>query len=309
MQILMILPAKNFWDRRNRTPVLLASAALIVAIALVDWWTLPYVSLGLLYLLPITLAAGFLPRPALMAVCIFCAGLSEVFSSLGPAGMPIRLILETSALAGCGLFVAERIRNRRLSMEMRERLHALVETSPAAIVTVDQRGVIELANRASISLMAPGETNLIGQPIAAFLPELRNALQPEGEAHFRTSMQCQVHRRNGESLAADVWFSTYQENGIPKLAAIIAAVAEDQPHAVAPEAMRTNHMERPNLNARQAAVLQLVFEGLPNSAIALRLEMTPSAVKNTLQQLFLKAGVNKRSQLVRVALERYRDLL
>jgi DNA-binding NarL/FixJ family response regulator len=106
-----------------------------------------------------------------------------------------------------------------------------------------------------------------------------------------------------------VRFSTYQENGLPKLAAIIAAVAEDQPHAVAPEAMRTNHMERPNLNARQAAVLQLVFEGLPNSAIALRLEMTPSAVKNTLQQLFLKAGVNKRSQLVRVALERYRDLL
>jgi DNA-binding CsgD family transcriptional regulator len=37
--------------------------------------------------------------------------------------------------------------------------------------------------------------------------------------------------------------------------------------------------------------------------------MTPSGVKNTIQQLFTKGGVNNRSQLVRVALERYRDLL
>jgi DNA-binding NarL/FixJ family response regulator len=63
------------------------------------------------------------------------------------------------------------------------------------------------------------------------------------------------------------------------------------------------------LNDRQVAVLQLVFEGHYNSKIGSRLEMTPSAVKSTLQQLFSKAGVNNRSQLVRVALDRYRDLL
>ena len=67
--------------------------------------------------------------------------------------------------------------------------------------------------------------------------------------------------------------------------------------------------ERPSLNDRQVAVLQRVLEGLPNREIASRLEMTPSAVKNTLQQLFSKAEVNNRSQLVRVALERYWDLL
>jgi hypothetical protein len=61
----MILPAEQFWDRANRIPVLLASIGMIVVIALVDWWTTPYVSLGFLYLVPIMLAAGFLPRPAL----------------------------------------------------------------------------------------------------------------------------------------------------------------------------------------------------------------------------------------------------
>jgi len=34
-----------------------------------------------------------------------------------------------------------------------------------------------------------------------------------------------------------------------------------------------------------------------------------SSVKATLQQLFSKTGVRTRSQLVRVALERYKDLL
>ena len=56
--------------RRNRIPVLAASAALIASIAMVDWWTQPYVSLGILYLLPIMLVAGFLTRPMLVALGI-----------------------------------------------------------------------------------------------------------------------------------------------------------------------------------------------------------------------------------------------
>ena len=90
---------------------------MIAVIALVDWWTLPYVALGFLYLLPIVLVAGFRPRSALVAVCVVCAVLSEVFSSLDPTGRVIRLVFVTLALAGCGLFVSELLRNRRLSLE------------------------------------------------------------------------------------------------------------------------------------------------------------------------------------------------
>ena len=43
--------------------------------------------------------------------------------------------------------------------------------------------------------------------------------------------------------------------------------------------------------------------------IAARLSLSESAVKAVLQQLFDKAGVRTRSQLVRVALEQYPDLL
>ena len=54
---------------------------------------------------------------------------------------------------------------------------------------------------------------------------------------------------------------------------------------------------------REEQVLQGVFEGLANKGIAARLNVSESAVKATLQQLFRKSGVRTRSQLVRIALE------
>lgn len=298
---------ERIWDRRNRDRSLIGSASAILAIAIADWWITPYESLGLLYLFPIMLAAGFLPRWAIVLLCFGCAGLAEAF------GLPdrsfARLGFEMLALGGCGLFVAELVRNRRLTTETQDRLRALVETSPAAIVTVDGCGVVELANRAANELMVPLGGRLSGQPIATFVPELQHALRREEAAQFRASMQCQVHRGNGETSVVEVWFSTYKENGAPKLAAIIGDVTEEQRDPGPFDGTRPDGAEERSLNTRQVAVLRLVFEGLPNTEIASRLEMTPSAVKNTLQQLFSKAGVKNRSQMVRVALEQYRDLL
>lgn len=304
-----MVPLEKFWNPANRIPVLMTSAGMIAIIALVDWWTMPYVSLGLLYLFPIMLAAGFLPRPAVFVLGLLCAVLSEIFSSLDPAWRVSRLIFQMLALAGCGLFISELLRNRRLNLETQQRLRALVETSPAAIVTVDQRGVVELGNQAASELLVPTDANLVGQPIERFVPQLKNALLLEGEAPFRTSMQCQGRRDDGDTFVADVWFSAYKEKGFPKLAAIIADVTEEQDTGLPPCPPEMNGAGRPSLNSRQVAVLRLVFEGLTNKEIAARLGITASAVKNTLEQLFTKIGVNNRSQMVRVALESYRNLL
>jgi DNA-binding NarL/FixJ family response regulator len=63
------------------------------------------------------------------------------------------------------------------------------------------------------------------------------------------------------------------------------------------------------LTKREQQVLSGVFEGLANKQIADRLQVSESSVKATLQQLFQKTGVRTRSQLVRIALEQYRDLI
>jgi two-component system nitrate/nitrite response regulator NarL len=66
---------------------------------------------------------------------------------------------------------------------------------------------------------------------------------------------------------------------------------------------------RSKLTERERQVLAFVFEGLANKQIADRLQISETAVKASLQQLFTKTGVRTRSQLVRVALEQYRDQL
>ncbi len=304
-----MLNIEGIWEPRNRRAVLLTSSGIVLAIAAVDWWTKPYFSLGFLYLFPIMLAAGFLPRWAIALMGIACALLSERFSNLDPADAPIRLSFEALALVGCGLFSSEVLRHRRLRLASQERIRVLVETSPAAIVTVDEHGFIELANRAAAELMAPREGNLIGQPIAAFLPELHHALRWEEGPQFRASMQCRAHRGDGQSFVADVWFSTYKEGQSPKLAAIIADVTEERSGTAESTSATSDHSERLPLNSRESDVLRLLVQGLANKEIAARLNVSESVVKNTLQQLFSKTEVRTRSQLVRVALERYRDLL
>ena len=66
---------------------------------------------------------------------------------------------------------------------------------------------------------------------------------------------------------------------------------------------------RAALTDRERGVLRGVFEGQANKEIAVQLGISESSVKAALQQLFQKTGVRTRSQLVRIALEQYRDQL
>jgi len=66
---------------------------------------------------------------------------------------------------------------------------------------------------------------------------------------------------------------------------------------------------RPNFTSRDKEVLRFLVEGRANKEIAAELGVSESAIKGNLQQLFAKAGVRTRSQLVRMALEDYRDWL
>jgi len=66
---------------------------------------------------------------------------------------------------------------------------------------------------------------------------------------------------------------------------------------------------RKRLTQRECDVLRLVCEGLTNKEIAQQIGVTENTIKGTLQQLFAKAEVRSRAQLVRVAIERYWDQL
>ena len=84
--------------------------------------------------------------------------------------------------------------------------------------------------------------------------------------------------------------------------------ADGAPHRPPSEHNATERTEV-RLNDREMEVLRLLVQGLANKEIAARMDISESTVKNTLQQLFAKTNVRTRAQLVRVALEKYRDEL
>jgi two-component system, NarL family, nitrate/nitrite response regulator NarL len=96
-----------------------------------------------------------------------------------------------------------------------------------------------------------------------------------------------------EALAGKVWF---EQGYLKKVMETASGPQNVSSHA------RT-------FTERERQVLSFVFEGLANKEIADRLQVSESSVKASLQQLFDKTGVRTRSQLVRVALEQYKDLL
>jgi two-component system, LuxR family, sensor kinase FixL len=225
----------------NRRVLLAVAGLLIAAIAVTDWLTKPYISLGFLYLFPIIIVGGVLSRTPTIAVALVCAVLQEAFSNLPENEAIFRLVLSSIGFTGTGLFIAELLNNRRIVLEhveelesevkrrreAEDQLQVLVESSPAAIVTIDRNGEILLANQAAQQLLAPGASSLKGQLINSYLPSLQTVVQTQPSRAFRTTLQCRGQRSTGEVFLAGVWFSTYNTVSGPRLAAVIVDLSED----------------------------------------------------------------------------------
>jgi len=69
---------------------------------------------------------------------------------------------------------------------------------------------------------------------------------------------------------------------------------------------QTESMERTlPLTLRQGEVMRGILDGLGNKEIGSKLKVSESSVKAVIQELFQKAGVRTRSQLVRIAIEKH----
>jgi two-component system nitrate/nitrite response regulator NarL len=96
------------------------------------------------------------------------------------------------------------------------------------------------------------------------------------------------------------------EQLISSIREAIARKFDDGPPKEQMEQLRAHESAVPKpLTPRESQVLRRVFAGLSNKEIASRLAVSEALVKSVVQQLFTKAGVRTRSQLVLVAVERY----
>ena len=224
-----------------RRRVSLASAAAILLIAAADWRVQPNVSLGFLYVCPILVLGLYGKR---LHIAVAAAACSLLHEALAPTpwqdGGGGRLVTAAVAFLGAGLFVSELARNRQLAVahaaqlaqqialreELQQELRVLVESSPAAILTLDGQGRVLLANEAAHRLLAfDAGRPLRGESMRPHLAALVSALErPHGL--LRTNMECVGRRLDGEVFLAHVWFSTYRTQSGPRLAAIVLDVSD-----------------------------------------------------------------------------------
>ncbi len=232
----------TIYSRTNRNILLIAAAASTCIIAAVDWYTRPFISIGFLYLFPMMLISGIFGRWQIVATSVVCAILQELFSNLPLDNAIPRLVFSWIGFAGTGLFLFELLRNRRIVLahldevenqslqrrEAEEQLQMLVNSSPAAILTVGSSGEILLANDAARELFSSEDGDLRGQPLGNYIPALNKALQSGQSRLYRTAIQCRAQRADGKPFLAGTWFSTYPaQSGGNRLAAIIVDISED----------------------------------------------------------------------------------
>jgi two-component system, NarL family, nitrate/nitrite response regulator NarL len=72
---------------------------------------------------------------------------------------------------------------------------------------------------------------------------------------------------------------------------------------------RTRTPKRATLTDRDKTVMRSILQGLTNREIAAKLQISEGAVKASVRHVCEKLGVRTRSQLVKVALEQYKDHL
>ncbi len=219
-------------------------ALLVLLSAIMDWAVGNTVSLGLLYILPMMISAVALPWQGSLALALLCGLLRSRFDvPSSPAEAVLRFLFASLAYFTSSLLAAALIRNRQMAVEhgtriqkeqerraeAEQQLRALVESSPAGILTLDENGVVLAANTAAGTLFAvpPGHA-LRGQAIVDYLPVLADALRLEtGPEGYRTAAQCQGRRANGEIFLAHTWFSSYDTPEGRRLAAVVVDSSEE----------------------------------------------------------------------------------
>lgn len=228
----------------SRRTILLRSAVLIAAIALLDWFVIGEIPLGFLYLVPMLMIGSVENRIPIVGAAVLCTFLAEWFSDLSwniRTGTS-RDLLYFAAFVGAGLFIREVNSSRRAALEnlhaieherdarqaAEEQLKVLFESSPVAIVTADAGGHVLMANEAAHRLLGVQKGELVGKLIHDYLPALTNITMHDASLElFRAVMQARGQREDGEAFLADICFSTYQTNAGIRLAAMVLDASEN----------------------------------------------------------------------------------
>lgn len=242
--IARFLELLGFSRRASRVRVLPLAIALLGVVLALEWFQDLEHSLELFYVLPVMVAATVLNRWQTLFAAVLCAiGRSVFVAGMTPVAFFLDFLMALLAYSGAGLLVSETSYNRRaifaaysrlkLEEELRKKaqdqLRILVESSPAAIMTLNHRAEVLAANRAAHDVLGFREAaSLIGLCVADYVPAFAGALRVSaGGGPLHVSSASWARRADGSHFPAAVWFSTYEEGGQRRLAGILVDTSEE----------------------------------------------------------------------------------
>lgn len=227
---------------RGRVLILAICGAAMAVLILCERYLGPSVPLGALFFLPLFVASAFVPRWTIFLIAIAMVYCRERF---GPFPMdrstPVRVALGLVAFTGGALFAGELIRNRKITLTLLQKtreeaqgrahaaqeIRALIESSPAAVLTVDADCRIAMSNAAARRLLGFSEGSPEGHRIENYIPLLARLLKSKkGLSLMGTMVEASGHRRDGEPFYAQMWLSSYDSAAGPRLAVLVSDVTE-----------------------------------------------------------------------------------
>jgi two-component system, NarL family, nitrate/nitrite response regulator NarL len=195
----------------------------------------------------------------------------------------------------------------------RESLSRFLETDPGFVV-VGQCGTVSEA----IAAYAETPTDVIllnydlgGEQGSRLLSELKSSLGHARVLMVTAGMSDAITLQAMEAGASGVFL---KHSSLDQLVAAIQQVVKGEiwldtgvAHSLfGGRSKQDERLERAQpLTTRQGEVLRGILDGLTNKEIAWNLKVSESSVKAVIQELFHKAGVRTRSQLVRIAIEKH----
>ena len=218
------------------------SWGLLALLMLVEWWVQFDVSLGILYTVPVAISALVLNRWQVLLMAVFCAVARGQFTPhLSNLESFARFLMATIAYAAAGFLVFEVSNNRRrlvehfarLNLEQRlrrkaeEQLRILVESSPAAILTLEADATVAAANRAAHEMFGFSPGTMLGISVEPHFPIFVQALAISPQRPVRSSVSGWGRRQGGVMFPVQAWFSTYGAGAEHALAAILVDMSEE----------------------------------------------------------------------------------
>ncbi|MEJ2217655.1 MAG: PAS domain S-box protein [Gemmatimonadota bacterium] len=244
---------KSPWVRN----ALIAGALLAYVAAFIKPFRPDQVSIVQLAVVPVIVAAWLLGFWGGILAALVSIPLNAVLLdmlSTHPVGV-IRVLSQPESLQGSVLLVvlgavlgglrdvADQMRREILARteveaarrESEERYRFVAESASDGIITIDADAVILFANRAAEKIFGQNITEMVGRPLADYIPERHRAEQGEALIRYldtvitsnpQNALQLAGLRRGGREVALEVTFGEYVKSGEHVFTGIVRDVTE-----------------------------------------------------------------------------------